>query len=95
VARDALAERAREALIAELRPCAATPEAAPYDGINVAATARDEVPRALIDQLAPHGRLVAPVDGGLQRLVLVERRDGVVSEPLEGVRFVPLVDSAS
>jgi protein-L-isoaspartate(D-aspartate) O-methyltransferase len=67
------------------------PDAAPYDAINVAAAARERIPAALEEQLAPDGRLVAPVDGGLQRLVLLERRDGVDSENLEGVRFVPLV----
>ncbi len=67
------------------------PDAAPYDAINVAAAARGKIPAALEEQLAPEGRLVAPVDGGLQRLVLLERRDGVESENLEGVRFVPLV----
>jgi protein-L-isoaspartate(D-aspartate) O-methyltransferase len=68
------------------------PEHAPYDAINVAAAAEHEVPEALLAQLAPGGRLVAPVGGDEQRLVRIRRtRDGFVHETLEGVRFVPLV----
>ena len=47
--------------------------AAPYDAINVAAAAWGRIPEALEEQLAPGGRLVAPVDGHGQRLVLVRR----------------------
>lgn len=69
------------------------PAGAPYDAINVAATA-SAVPPALLEQLAPGGRLVAPVaaDGG-EHLVLVRRgHDGrLQSTMLEPVRFVPLV----
>ena len=68
------------------------PEHAPYEAINVAAAAADELPEALVAQLGEGGRLVAPVDGADQRLVLVRRRrDGVESTELERVRFVPLV----
>src|SRR5919198_142448 len=49
------------------------PEDAPYDAINVAAAAQGEVPPALEDQLAPGGRLVAPVEGDEQRLGFVRR----------------------
>ena len=68
------------------------PEEAPFDAINVAAAAR-QVPPALEEQLAPGGRLVAPVGkGGNQRLV-VERRgpEGIERQVLSPVRFVPLV----
>jgi protein-L-isoaspartate(D-aspartate) O-methyltransferase len=66
------------------------PPAAPYDAINVAAAARGRIPEALEDQLAPGGRLVAPVDG---RLVVV-RRDarGLRRSDAGAVRFVPLVE---
>ena len=68
------------------------PPGAPYDAISVAATA-PEVPGALLDQLAPRGRLVAPlVVDGRERLVLIRRTpEGLTREPLEEVRFVPLV----
>jgi protein-L-isoaspartate(D-aspartate) O-methyltransferase len=68
------------------------PEHAPYDAINVAAAASGEVPEALVEQLDAGGRLVAPVDDGDQRLVLVRRTgDRVDAVELERVRFVPLV----
>ena len=68
------------------------PAAAPYDGINVAASARHRIPPALEDQLAPGGRLVAPVGG---RLVLSRREpDGsLVRTDAGGVRFVPLIEA--
>lgn len=69
------------------------PDAAPFDAINVAATARGHVPEALEEQLAVGGRLVAPVRRrGSERLVLVRRtQDGLEREALQPVRFVPLV----
>ena len=68
------------------------PEHAPYDAINVAAAAGGEIPPALAEQLAPGGRLVAPVEDGDQRLVVARRTDaGVALTELERVRFVPLV----
>jgi protein-L-isoaspartate(D-aspartate) O-methyltransferase len=68
------------------------PEQAPFDAINVAATARDEPPAALERQLADGGRLVAPVArGDHEQLVLVRRAaDGLERHLLEAVRFVPL-----
>ncbi len=70
------------------------PDVAPFDAINVAAAAAEDVPPALVEQLAPGGRLVVPVgrDDG-QRLVVV-RRDAagaVTRTDHGGVRFVPLV----
>jgi protein-L-isoaspartate(D-aspartate) O-methyltransferase len=67
------------------------PEHAPYAAINVAAAA-GAIPPALAEQLAPGGRLVAPVQNGEQRLVVARRTDvGVEVKELERVRFVPLV----
>jgi protein-L-isoaspartate(D-aspartate) O-methyltransferase len=72
--------------------CAGLPEHAPYDAINVAAAAARAVPAALLEQLTSRGRLVAPVDNGDQRLVLLRRSgDQLVTTTLERVRFVPLV----
>jgi protein-L-isoaspartate(D-aspartate) O-methyltransferase len=68
------------------------PEHAPYDAINVAAAAFAAIPRALEEQLAPGGRLVAPVEDGEQRLVRLRRTGaGIERQELERVRFVPLV----
>ena len=69
------------------------PEGAPYDAIVVTAAGEDVVP-ALLDQLAPHGVLVAPVGPpGDQRLVRLGRNaEGALErEPLERVSFVPLL----
>jgi protein-L-isoaspartate(D-aspartate) O-methyltransferase len=65
------------------------PERAPFGGISVTATARDNPPRALFDQLAPGATLVCPVDREGREL-LMRFRDGL-SEAITGVRFVPLV----
>jgi len=67
------------------------PEAAPFDSIIVAAAAIG-VPPALKAQLAPGGRLIVPVGGADQRLLLVERQGNVFRESwYEAVRFVPLL----
>jgi protein-L-isoaspartate(D-aspartate) O-methyltransferase len=65
---------------------------APYDGIIVTA-APAAVPPALLEQLAPGGRLVIPVGGAtMQELLLVQQTDkGPIQERLELVNFVPLV----
>jgi len=69
------------------------PEAAPFDGIVVAA-AFVRVPAPLSDQLAPSGKLVMPVGNGGGDLVKVfQRQDGKLIEKrvLCGARFVPLL----
>jgi len=66
---------------------------APYDAILVAA-ASPEIPRPLLEQLAPGGRLVIPLgDREQQVLNLVIRRDGDTYDTtaLDDVRFVPLI----
>ncbi|RYE93976.1 MAG: protein-L-isoaspartate(D-aspartate) O-methyltransferase [Myxococcales bacterium] len=68
------------------------PEHAPFDAIAVAAGG-PRVPPALVAQLAPGGRMVIPVrEGDRQWLVrVVKTPDGLRTEPLEEVRFVPLI----
>jgi len=70
------------------------PAEAPFDAINVAAAAWPEIPPALERQLAPGGRLVAPVGASGQQLVLVERSEAgeLTRRMLDPVRFVPLVE---
>jgi protein-L-isoaspartate(D-aspartate) O-methyltransferase len=65
------------------------PERAPFGGISVTATARDQPPPALLEQLAPGAALVCPVERG-GREHLMRFRDGQ-EEAVAGVRFVPLV----
>ena len=81
------------------------PPGAPYDAIVVAAAAGERVPPALLDQLAPGGRLVIPVErhGGRRGLFgfRPEQELLLVSKDLEGriaergvlpVAFVPLIE---
>lgn len=68
------------------------PEAAPFDAILVTA-APEQVPQALIRQLALGGRLVIPIGAadGVQRLDVITRGpDGTTRETLFPVRFVPM-----
>jgi protein-L-isoaspartate(D-aspartate) O-methyltransferase len=65
------------------------PDRAPFGGISVTATARDEPPAALVEQLEPGAALVCPVQRG-RREHLICFRDGR-EEVVTGVRFVPLV----
>jgi protein-L-isoaspartate(D-aspartate) O-methyltransferase len=69
-------------------------EAAPYHGILISAAAT-ELPPPLLSQLAPAGRLVAPLVLGpdQQQLVQVQRQaDGEFEHQLlDPVRFVPLI----
>jgi len=71
------------------------PEKAPFDVIIVAA-APDHVPQALIDQLAPGGRLVIPVGNARQELILIEKQpDGTIRRRnVGGVKFVPMTGEA-
>ncbi len=98
-----LAERARRVLLeglglanVRLRTgdgAVGWPEAAPFDRVIVTAAA-PEVPPALLDQLAPGGRMVIPVGEELevQWLRVVDKgADGrTVDTDLLPVRFVPL-----
>jgi protein-L-isoaspartate(D-aspartate) O-methyltransferase len=75
------------------------PEAAPFDRIIVTAGA-PHIPRPLLDQLKPGGRMVIPVaaaGGDGEELILVEKDRGgkVRRRAILPVRFVPLVRGRS
>lgn len=67
----------------------------PFDAILISAAA-PEVPNALLELLAPGGRIVAPLgDAEQQELVLIShdpQEDELVHESLASVVFVPLRD---
>ncbi|MEL7023641.1 MAG: protein-L-isoaspartate(D-aspartate) O-methyltransferase [Pseudomonadota bacterium] len=68
----------------------------PYDGIIVTA-APERIPTALLEQLAPGGRLVLPLgpERGDQRLMRITRgEEGFQQEDLGPASFVPLVKSS-
>ena len=67
------------------------PEHAPFDRIMLTA-APETIPKPLIDQLAPRGRLIAPVgeQGAVQWLTIVDKTPkGVTERRTLPVRFVP------
>jgi len=68
--------------------------AAPYDGVIVTAGA-PHIPRPLVEQLAPDGRLVLPIgEEDVQTLVRLRRGpEGLVEEYLGECRFVRLLGS--
>lgn len=72
---------------------AGVPDRAPYDRIIVTAAA-EEIPPALVEQLAEGGIMLLPLgpQGGAQEIVKLTKTDeGLAREHLIGVRFVPLL----
>ena len=72
------------------------PQYGPYPAIIVTA-APEQVPDALLEQLAVGGIMIIPVGAqrGDQRLLMITReRDHFVQEELDPVRFVPLLNGA-
>ena len=67
------------------------PEAAPFDKVIVTA-APDQVPQALVNQLADDGIMVVPVGRGDQIMTVLRRtKEGVVRRETIPVRFVPMI----
>jgi protein-L-isoaspartate(D-aspartate) O-methyltransferase len=101
--RESLVETARAALAAAgvanvvVHPGdgrAGLPQHAPFDAVNVAAAGPPGQLETLCTQLAPGGRLVAPIEEGRrQRLVLLRSVEGgrIDRSDHERVRFVPLM----
>ncbi len=70
------------------------PEHAPFDAIMLTA-APPKVPQPLLDQLKTGGVLIAPVGTHYQELKLYTKtEDGVISEDVLPVRFVPMTGKA-
>jgi len=71
------------------------PDKAPFDAILVAA-ASPSVPKALLDQLRPGGKMVIPITGSgyAQELKLLQKspQGGIETRVVLPVAFVPLVD---
>lgn len=67
------------------------PDEAPFDVIILTAAPK-EIPETLVSQLSNGGRLVAPEGERIQELVVLTKKDGIVSrEPFMYVRFVEMV----
>ena len=65
-------------------------EHAPFDAIVVTA-APDEVPKALVEQLAVRGKMVIPVGTSFQQMVVITKTEtGVVERRTIPVVFVPM-----
>lgn len=68
---------------------------APFDLI-LGAAAPEHLPHALLEQLAPGGRLILPVGGRRQQLMMVTAtEEGFLKEAVEEVNFVPMISGVS
>jgi protein-L-isoaspartate(D-aspartate) O-methyltransferase len=68
---------------------------APFDLI-LGAAAPERLPTQLLEQLAPGGRLILPVGGERQQLMMVTATpEGYVEEVIEEVNFVPMLRGVS
>jgi protein-L-isoaspartate(D-aspartate) O-methyltransferase len=66
------------------------PEKAPFDAIIVTA-APEEIPQALVGQLALGGRMIVPVGDFIQEMVVIEKaQSGITEKKTMKVRFVPM-----
>ena len=71
------------------------PEQAPFDAIVVTA-APDQVPLALLDQLALNGKLVIPVGTTYQEMMVITKtQKGLMEKKTIPVRFVPMTGKPS
>ena len=68
---------------------------APFDLI-LGAEAPEHLPQTLLAQLAPGGRLILPVGGRRQKLIMVTAtEEGFAEEVIEEVNFVPMISGTS
>jgi protein-L-isoaspartate(D-aspartate) O-methyltransferase len=67
------------------------PEFAPFDAIIVTC-APEAVPKALVEQLREGGRMILPLGGKTQRLVILRKKNNEILEEEDiPVRFVPMI----
>ena len=68
------------------------PEQGPFDAILLSAAPPAEIPKPLLDQLKPGGRLVAPIGDFFQDLqVITKRADGTIEKrTVSPVRLAPM-----
>lgn len=71
------------------------PDNGPYDRILVSAAAHGEIPPALIQQLAPGGKLVVPVDSSIFELKLNQQGELDYCHQHLGFVFVPLIQNVT
>ncbi|MGI8897616.1 MAG: protein-L-isoaspartate(D-aspartate) O-methyltransferase [Pyrinomonadaceae bacterium] len=65
-------------------------EHAPFDAVVVTA-APDEVPKALVEQLAVRGKMIIPVGKSFQQMVIITKTEsGVIERRTIPVAFVPM-----
>lgn len=70
-------------------------ENAPYEAIIVTAAPK-EIPDKLIDQLSLNSKLIIPVGGASQDLLLIEKtKEGISRKRITSVRFVPMTKSSN
>jgi protein-L-isoaspartate(D-aspartate) O-methyltransferase len=67
--------------------------AAPYDKIIVACAVKEEIPKALLQQLRLGGKLIIPVGEGVQDLLLIKKigNEQFETTRYKGFMFVPFV----
>ena len=60
------------------------------------AAAPEQIPPVLLEQLAPGGRMIMPVGGQRQKLIMVTATpDGFDEEIIEEVNFVPMISGVA
>jgi protein-L-isoaspartate(D-aspartate) O-methyltransferase len=89
LAEDARAKLPRNVIVHVGDGTLGLPEEAPFGAIAVAAASKAPPP-ALLEQLAPGGRLVIPIGGPARQVLQVFHADGRVETSVT-CRFVPLV----
>ena len=70
------------------------PEEAPFDAI-IGSAAPQQIPQYLVDQLKVGGRMILPVGGEKQKLILIEKTDHTIRQTRKlPVRFVPMTGNS-